>query len=148
MRKTILRILLVVFLAVVCLTVYLLGYGRGHSAAVHDQLVFDLRYNLHLYRLAEAGDTNRLQSSLRFLVFSDSDYYDRYFGGETVTNQYFLRDLADARVIASIERPQLVSVDSVLQQAQQQINEELRTNRRPNTALEPTATVPTVSTNK
>jgi hypothetical protein len=144
MRKIILRVLLVFVLAAVCLTIYLIGYGRGHSAAVHDQLVFDLRSNLLLCRLGEEGDTNRLQSMIRFLVFCDSDYYDRYFSGETVTNKHFIKDLLDARAIASEERTQVVSLDSVLRQ----VNEEIQTNRRPNTALTPTATAPSVSTNK
>ena len=128
MRKVILRILLVFVLAGVCLTIYFIGYGRGHRAAVYDRLVYDVRADLHFYRLSEAGDTNQLQSTFRFCVFRDTDYYDRYFSGETVTNQYFLKDLADARVIASQERTQVVSVDSALRQ----MNEGLRTNRGPN----------------
>jgi|GEM_PF-6498293 hypothetical protein len=120
-----LRVLLTFVLAIVCLSAgYFIGYGRGHSAAVHDQLVFDLRDNLRLYKLAEAGDTNRLQSNLRFLVFSCSDYYDRYFSGENITNKYFIKDLIDARVIASQERTQVVSLSSVVQQ----VNEEIQTN--------------------
>ena len=124
MRTIILRVLLVSGLVVVCLGAYIIGYGRGHRAAVYDRLVYDVRTDLHFYRLSEAGDTNQLQSTFRFCVFRDSDYYDRYFSGETVTNQYFLKDLADARVIASQERTQVVSVDSALKQ----MNKEIRTN--------------------
>jgi hypothetical protein len=124
MRKITTRILLILVLAVVCLGAYITGYGRGHKAAVYDRLLYDMRADLHFYRLAEAGDTNQLESTFRFCIFRDADYYDRYFSGETVTNQYFLKDLADARVIASQERTQVVSVDSALQQ----MNEEIRTN--------------------
>jgi hypothetical protein len=125
MRTIILRVSLVFILIVVCLSAYFIGYGRGHSAAVHDQLVFDLRDNLHLYKLAKSGDTNRLESNLRFLVFSCSDYYDRYFSSEKITNQYFIKDLVDARAIASLERTQVVSIDEVVRQA----NEAIQTNR-------------------
>jgi hypothetical protein len=144
MRKIILRILLVLVLAVVCLTVYLIGYGRGHRAAVYDRLLYDVGADLHFYSLSVAGDTNQLQSLFRFCVFRDSDYYDRYFSGVTVTNQHFIQELSDARAIASQERTQVVSVDSALRQMEQQ----LQTNRGPNNALQPTATVPSVSTNK
>jgi hypothetical protein len=127
MRKNILRIIFVFALAAICLVIYFIGYGRGHKAAVYDRLVYDVRSDLHLYKLLEAGDTNQLQSTFRFFVFRDADYYDRYFSGKTVTNQYFIKDLTDARIIASQERTQVVSLDVITQQ----FNERLQTNRSP-----------------
>ena len=138
MRTITLRVLLVLVLLAVCVSAYLIGYDRGRRAAVYDRLVYDVAADLHFYRLSQAGDTNRLQSIFRFCVFRDSDYYDRYFSGVTATNHYFIQELADARAIAIQERTNVVSVDSELRQ----MNDELRTNRRPYTALEPTPTAP------
>ncbi|HTX22346.1 MAG TPA: hypothetical protein VMD27_10900 [Candidatus Aquilonibacter sp.] len=108
-----LRILLMFVLIAVALTAYIIGYGRGHRAAVYDRLVYDVGADLHFYRLSVAGDTNQLQSLFRFCVFRDSDYYDRYFSGVTVTDQYFIQELADARAIANQERTNVVSVASI-----------------------------------
>ena len=138
MRKITLRVLLVLVVLAVFVSAYFIGYGRGHRAAVYDRLVYDVAADLHFYRLSVAGDTNQLQSLFRFCVFRDSDYYDRYFSGVTVTNQHFIQELTDARAIASQERTNVVSVDLALRQMEQQ----LQTNRRPNTALEPTPTAP------
>jgi|ERR1022692_450923 hypothetical protein len=113
MRKIILRILLIFVVIAVCLTAYVIGYGRGHSAAVYDRLVYDVAADLHFYRLSQAGDTNQLQSIFRFCVFRDSDYYDRYFSRVMVTNQHFIQELSDARAIASQERTNIVSVASI-----------------------------------
>ncbi len=122
MRKITLRILLVFILLAVCVSAYIIGYGRGHRAAVYDRLVYDVAADLHFYRLSVAGDTNQLQSVFRFCVFRDSDYYDRYFSGATVTNQHFIQELTDARVIASQERTNVVSVDSALRQMDKELS--------------------------
>lgn len=125
MRTKLFRIVLWLILAVICLgAAYLAGYGRGHSSSVRDDTKFGLVNYLVLYKLQQQGDTNKLADRLRFMVYGYSDYYDRYFGSETITDKYFLQHLADARVIASQERTQLVSIDSVMQQ----INDQLRTN--------------------
>ena len=113
MRKTILSILLVSVLIAIALTAYIIGYGRGHRAAVYDRLVYDVGADLHFYSLSVAGDTNQLQSLFRFCVFRDSDYYDRYFSSVMVTNQHFIQELSDARAIASQERTNIVSVASI-----------------------------------
>ena len=113
MRKIIFRILLVFVLLAVCVSAYVIGYGRGHRAAVYDRLVYDVAADLHFYRLSVAGDTNQLQSLFRFCVFRDSDYYDRYFSGMTITNQHFVQELSDIRAIANQERTNIVSVTSI-----------------------------------
>ena len=87
---------------------YFFGYGRGHSAAVRDDTKFGILSYVGLYRLAEAGDTNRLQGKLGFLVFATSDYYDRNFSNEVVPDKLFLNYLQQARAIASVQRTQLV----------------------------------------
>jgi hypothetical protein len=71
-----------------------------------------------------------LQYKLRFLVFASSDYYDRYFSNEVVPNETFAKRLAEARVIAGIERTRVVTFDP--DAIMRQINEEIRTNGRPN----------------
>jgi hypothetical protein len=45
---------------------YFDGYVRGHRAAMHNEVIFDLRHGLTLYRLEQRGDTNQLDSKLRF----------------------------------------------------------------------------------
>ncbi len=125
MRTKFFRIVLWLILAVACLgAAYLAGYGHGHSSSVRDDTKFGLVSYLVLYKLQQQGDTNRLADSLRFMVYGYSDYYDRYFSNETITDKYFLQHLTDARLIASQERTQVVSIDS----AMQQINDALRTN--------------------
>ena len=93
-------------LALVCLGV---GYERGQTAAVRVQDVYDLHVYPSLYRLVESGDTNRLRSSLQALIISRCYYYDTHFSSETVTNQAFIRDLTEARAMASQNREQLMS---------------------------------------
>src|SRR5262245_53531852 len=123
--RTGIRVCLVLMVALIGLcAAYLIGYGRGHKAAVRDQTEFGIVSYLNLYRLAEAGDTNRLQSKLRVLLFVSSHYYDRYFSNEVATSEWFLKRLAETRAIASIERTQVVSLDAILRE----VNEEIRTN--------------------
>ena len=106
---------------------YLVGYTRGHRAALHDQTVFDLRHNLMLYRLAIQGDTNRLDDRLRFSIYANSDYYDQNFGGLTVTNKYLARDLTEARAIASQERTNVVFFSNSAS-LMQRVKERMATN--------------------
>jgi hypothetical protein len=112
---------------------YFIGYGFGHRAAVRDETKFGIVMYLGLYKLAEAGDTNTLQHDLRFLVFTSSDYYDRYFSNEVDTNQSFLRLLTEARAVASIERTNVVAFNP--DEFARQINEYLRTNHESNAAI-------------
>lgn len=142
MRTRLFRITLFGILALVCLGgAYLVGYVRGHGAAVREDTKFGLVNYLALYKFQQHGDTNRVADWLRSMVFFDSDYYGRYFSSETVTDKYFLAHLAEARIIASQMRTQVVSVDSIINR----INDEVRTNRRPNTASNPTGTAPVSS---
>jgi hypothetical protein len=105
MKKTIIIVGVVGLAAACCI----LGYSLGHRSAVKDQARFDMSVNLGLYRLLEAGNTNAVASKLRFLVYMDSDDYDRYCSGETVTPN-FAKTLADAREIAAQERSRAVPV--------------------------------------
>jgi hypothetical protein len=113
--------------------VYLVGYGTGHKSVVRDETKFGIISYLNLYQLAEAGNTNELQYKLRFLVYSASDYYDRYFSNEVVTNQSFLKRLAEARIVASTERTQVVTFNA--NDIMRQLNAELRTNGQSNAAI-------------
>ena len=104
---------------------YFGGYTRGHRAAMRGEVVFDLRHGLTLYRLEQRGDTNQLESKLRFSIYAYSDYYDQHFGSEPVPN-YLAKDLAEARTMASQERTNVVhfTKDSLIRQ----VNEEIKTN--------------------
>src|SRR6185437_14480510 len=117
------RILLAVLVFICFVVIYIVGYGFGHKAAVRDETRFGILLYPSLYKLAEAGNTNDLQSKLRFLTFSASDYYDRYFSNEVDTNQSFLTHLAEARALASIERTQIVTFtpDSLVHQFNEQM---------------------------
>jgi hypothetical protein len=136
MRAKIFRIILVSVLILVCFGgAYVIGYAYGHRAAVRDETEFKIVYNLALYKFEKTGDTNRLDDWLRFSIYAASDYYDRYFSNEVVTNRSFLKHLDEARAIASIERTQVVTVD--LDSIVRQVNEEVRTNRMTNNVSEP-----------
>jgi hypothetical protein len=125
-------ILIVVFIG---LGAYLLGRERARIAVIRTYDENETALFLNLYKLAEAGDTNQLQNKLRFLVYASSDYYDRNFSNEVVANESFLKTLAEARAIASIERTQVVLVnpDALIRQ----INEESHTNSTPQNAPPP-----------
>ena len=128
------RILIILVLLFICLgVVYLVGYGTGHKSAVRDETKFGIISYMDLYKLAKAGDTNQLQDKLRFYVFCASDYYDKYFSNEVVTNQSFLRRLEEARSIAEVERARVVPLD--LDALKRQINDGLRTNGQSNAAI-------------
>jgi len=78
--------------------------------------------NLMLYELAERGDTNQLQSKLRFLTFSSVDTYDRVLATQPVTNAAFARRLNKARAIATQVQTQLVSLDMIMKRANERTN--------------------------
>jgi hypothetical protein len=128
MRTRAFRISLVLVLVFVCAGAYLVGYARGHSAAVCDETKFGLLSYSALYKFAQQGDTNRLNDRLRFLIFSHYDYYERYFSNETV-DTYFSKHLEEARVIAEQERTNVVTLDT--EAIVRQVSEEMRTNRGP-----------------
>src|ERR1700744_3475791 len=86
---------------------YLLGREHARVAVIRTYDENETALFLHLYKLAEAGDTNQLQNKLRFLVYASSDYYDRNFSNEIVANESFLKTMAEAHSIASIERTQV-----------------------------------------
>src|SRR5580765_7796069 len=111
MRTKILPFAIFILALVGLCAAYFIGYGRGHTAAVRDQTKFGLVNYLALYKFEQDGNTNRLNSWLRFLVFTHSDYYDRYFSNETVADTNFLKHLEEARAIASIVRTQVVTFD-------------------------------------
>ena len=143
MRTRVIRVLLILTLAVVCLGgVYLIGYARGYKASVREETKFAVSLYLGLYKQDKAGNTNGLEDNLRMLVYCASDYYDTHFGSEKVTDKHFLKNLAEARAIAAQERTNIVVLDLAT------INEAIRSNRGPNKLLQPTATGPLVSTNK
>jgi hypothetical protein len=121
------RILLSVVAGLVLLAAgYFGGYVRGHRVAMHDEVIFDLRHGLTLYRLEQRGDTNQLESKLRFSIYAYSDYYDRHFGSEKVTYEGLAKDLAEARMMAGQERTNVV----VFTKASliRQVNDAIKTN--------------------
>lgn len=114
---------------------YLIGRERALTRASSENEIVTF---LNLYKLAEAGDTNKLQKDLRFLVYASSYYYDRNFSNDVVNNQSFLKSLAEARAIANSEQTQTVlfNQDAFIRQ----INEELHTNGKPENAPQPIPT--------
>jgi hypothetical protein len=126
------RIWFILIAAFIGLGGYLLGRERARVAVIRTYDENETAIFLNLYKLAEARDTDQLQNKLRFLVYASSDYYDRNFSNEVVTNESFLKTLAEARAIASIERTQVVLVnpDAIIRQ----INKESHTNSTPQNA--------------
>jgi len=126
------RIILLLVVAIACIGIgYFLGYKHGHNLADHDLrdlTKMDLHDFLILDKLQNDGDTNRMEKFVHDLILVHTRQYDIPFGNETITNQWFIKDLAAGH---ALER-----------QNQQAWDEYMRTNRRPNTALEPTATAP------
>jgi hypothetical protein len=119
------RIPLIFISVIICSGVaYLAGYRNGHSSAVRDETKFGIVSYLNLYKFEQQGDTNRLNNWLRFLVFSHSDYYDKYFSNEIVTDVDFIQRLNEARAIAYQERTQVVDLATLTNQ----MNEETGTN--------------------
>ena len=113
------KILLIVVLTAVCfVTGYFMGIGRGGRQAARERDVYDLDVYPHLLRLAEAGDTNLLESGIRALIVTRYNHYDMHFGSESITDTFFLKNLAYARTVVAQDK-----------------------SPGPNKALEPTATV-------
>ena len=88
--------------------IYYFGYRQGHNADKYDRLMFNLRDNLALHRLAVLGDTNRLETELRTLICAYSYYYDRDFSNAPVASPYVARDLEEARELVRQARSNAV----------------------------------------
>lgn len=100
MSKLSIRISLGVVLGLILLSAaYFIGYKRCQRVETHAHDILNLKINLGLYRLLERGDTNGLSAKLRFLLFWETDYYDKHCSGEWVT-VLSKKDLMDARAIA------------------------------------------------
>jgi hypothetical protein len=122
------KILAILVPLLVGLTVgYFIGFSRAHTAYLRQQAIYDLHLYPQLYMRFQEGDTNKVAMVLRALIIGP---YNSHLGGEIVTNE-FTNDLAVAREVYNEEAA-----------ASEEWN---RTNRGPNTALEPTATAPSVS---
>jgi len=129
------KILAVLVLTAACFGVgYFVGFDRGGTATARDRDMYDLRVYSHLLRCYQLGDTNLVESGIRALAVTWCYHYDTHFGGEAVTDTNFLKDLTYARALVA-QDPEMRD-DSALAD---QVN---RTNRVPNTALEPTPTAP------
>jgi hypothetical protein len=122
------KILAILVPLLVGLTVgYFIGFSRAHTAYFRQQAIYDLHLYPQLYMRFQEGDTNKVAMVLRALIIGPYNYYETHLGGETVTNE-FTNDLAVAREVYNEEAA-----------ASEESN---RTNRGPNTALEPTPTAP------
>ena len=128
------KILAISVLALAFLAVgYFTGYGRARSAYLRQQAIYDLHLYPQLYMRLQEGDTNRIEISLRSLMLGPYYYYQTHFSNEIVTDTFTI-DLAVAKAVFDQERAAT--------------DEWNRTNRGPNKSLQPTATAPSVSTNK
>jgi|GEM_PF-4487422 len=132
MRAFLPRIILSLVVVIICVGIgYAVGYKCGHNRADKDLrglTKMDLHESLNLATLLKDGDTNNMKRVIRGLIIIDTRHYDIPFGSETVTDQWFIKDLAAGR--------------AMVQQNEKEWNEYVRTNRLPNTALEPTPTAP------
>jgi len=106
---------------------YFTGHSRAHSEYLRQQAFYDLHLYPQLYMRIQEGDTNKVAMTLRSLMLGPYYYYQTHFSNEIVTDS-FTNDLAVARAVFDQERAAT--------------DEWNRTNRGPNTALEPTPTAP------
>jgi hypothetical protein len=133
MRTKLFRIALALIVALVCLSIgYSIGYDRGQTTTVRDKDRASLSTYLTLYELQRQGDTNRLNSWLRDMAFSSYKDCEKEFGGD------FLQYLGHHSLMVGQGRTNFEVFDPAT--IVQQVSEEIRTNRGPNNALEPTAT--------
>ena len=135
MRAILPRILLALVLAVGCLSVgYIIGNKHGHAVVDREWDQMDIHDYLLIRKFLKDGDTNRIEKLTHDLIVAHILYYDTHFSSEIVTDPPLVNDLIVARAMEAKNRAEWVEYN--------------KTNRWPNTALEPTATAPTVSTNK
>lgn len=128
------KILAMVFLLLAALAGgYLVGFSRARSADIRHMVIHDLHVYPRLYMWLQEGNTNPVSEDLRDLTIYSYSYYQTHFSNEIVTGR-FTNDLAVAR--------------NVFDQEKAAKDEWNRTNRAPDKSLQPTATAPSVSTNK
>jgi hypothetical protein len=122
------KILAILVPLLVGLTVgYFIGFSRAHTAYLRQQAIYDLHLYPQLYMRLQEDDTNKVAMSLRALMLGPYYYYQTHLSNEVVADA-FTNDLAVARAVFDEERAAT--------------DEWNRTNRGPNTALEPTPTAP------
>lgn len=112
---------------------YLVGFSRARSAVIRHQVIDNLHVYPRLYIRLQEGKTKVVSEDLREFMIYYYSYYQTHFSNEIVTDR-FTNDLAVARDVFNQEKA-----------AKDEWN---RTNRGPNKSLQPTATAPSVSTNK
>ncbi len=114
---------------------YFVGYHIGQRVDDRQHLAISLDQDVYLYHIAERGDLAGVKSSLGFFICGRFNTYKQHFGDE-----HFLH-FDDARQIATIAATNgdMIWFTNLTS---------LFTNGMPNKSLQPTATAPSVSTNK
>jgi hypothetical protein len=102
MRTILFRFVLPLLLAAVCFAVgYFIGKKREHLSVYRNWSKTDIHHYAQMYRFLKDGDTNRLQKAIQDPMVLYVAYYDRHFGSETVTDQWFIDDLTLAHALQS-----------------------------------------------
>ena len=97
MKKIILSLVVLVVVAVSC---YFAGYKRGVGRIPQSAQRFRIGFGLRLYDLLESGDTNSAMQDIRFVLWSDTELYERLYGVPPTTN-YFYKRFSDAKAITA-----------------------------------------------
>jgi len=109
--KDIVIIALLLAVAGLC---YFLGYRTGAQRETQkSELRFLISLHNGLYRAAQRGDFQKIQSTLGIVLLGETRSYEHQFGVETGTNG-FARRFAEAQTIARQVESQLVPASSIL----------------------------------